>query len=97
VLIIGVLRNGLVLNGVSPFAQEFLIGLVIVVAVAIDRWTTRRAEAEGAGPNDPAAPGPGARKGQKADEKGGDHMNRLLTTAAALAVAPGAPSRPPTR
>ncbi len=40
VLIIGVLRNGLVLNGVSPFAQEFLIGLVIVVAVAIDRWTT---------------------------------------------------------
>jgi ribose transport system permease protein len=40
VLIIGVLRNGLVLNGVSPFAQEFLIGLVIVVAVAIDKWTT---------------------------------------------------------
>lgn len=40
VLIIGVLRNGLVLMGVSPFAQEFLIGLVIVVAVAIDRWTT---------------------------------------------------------
>jgi ribose transport system permease protein len=41
VLIIGVLRNGLVLTGVSPFAQEFLIGLVIVVAVAIDKWTTR--------------------------------------------------------
>ena len=40
VLIIGVLRNGLVLTGVSPFAQEFLIGLVIVIAVAIDKWTT---------------------------------------------------------
>jgi ribose transport system permease protein len=40
VLIIGVLRNGLVLMGVSPFAQEFLIGLVIVVAVAIDKWST---------------------------------------------------------
>ena len=39
VLIIGVLRNGLVLVGVSPFVQEFLIGLVIVIAVAIDRWT----------------------------------------------------------
>ena len=40
VLIIGVLRNGLVLTGVSPFAQEFMIGLVIVVAVAIDKWTS---------------------------------------------------------
>jgi len=35
-----VMRNGLVLTGVSPFAQEFLIGLVIVIAVAIDKWTT---------------------------------------------------------
>jgi ribose transport system permease protein len=43
VLIIGVMRNGLVLLGVSPFVQEFMIGLVIVVAVAIDKWTTRRA------------------------------------------------------
>ncbi len=42
VLIIGVLRNGLVLTGVSPFAQEFLIGLVIVVAVAIDKWSTAK-------------------------------------------------------
>lgn len=39
VLIIGVLRNGLVLTGASPFVQEFLIGLVIVVAVAIDKWS----------------------------------------------------------
>lgn len=42
VLIIGVLRNGLILTGVSPFAQEFLIGLVIVVAVAIDKWSTAK-------------------------------------------------------
>ena len=45
VLIIGVLRNGLVLTGVSPFAQEFLIGLVIVIAVAIDKWTTSQPRA----------------------------------------------------
>ena len=43
VLIIGVMRNGLVLLGVSPFVQEFMIGLVIVIAVGIDKWTTRRA------------------------------------------------------
>jgi ribose transport system permease protein len=43
VLIIGVMRNGLVLLGVSPFIQELMIGLVIIVAVGIDKWTTRRA------------------------------------------------------
>jgi ribose transport system permease protein len=42
VLIIGVMRNGLVLMGVSPFVQELMIGLVIIVAVGIDKWTTRR-------------------------------------------------------
>jgi ribose transport system permease protein len=42
VLIIGVMRNGLVLLGVSPFIQELMIGLVIIVAVGIDKWTTRR-------------------------------------------------------
>jgi len=42
VLIIGVMRNGLVLMGVSPFVQEFMIGLVIVIAVGIDKWSTRR-------------------------------------------------------
>ncbi len=41
VLIIGVLRNGLVLQGVSPFTQEVMIGLVIIIAVAIDKWSTR--------------------------------------------------------
>ena len=42
VLIIGVLRNGLILLGISPFWQTTIIGLVIVVAVAIDKWTGSR-------------------------------------------------------
>ena len=41
VLIIGVMRNGLVLMGFSPFVQELMIGLVIIVAVGIDKWSTR--------------------------------------------------------
>ncbi|MGL5722547.1 MAG: ABC transporter permease [Brevinema sp.] len=36
-LIIGVLRNGLNLVGVSAFLQEVLIGIVIIVAVFLDR------------------------------------------------------------
>jgi ribose transport system permease protein len=36
VLIIGVLRNGLNLLGVSPFIQQIVIGVVIAVAVASD-------------------------------------------------------------
>lgn len=36
-LIIGVLRNGLNLMGVSAFLQEVLIGVVIIVAVFLDR------------------------------------------------------------
>ena len=39
VLIIGVLRNGLVLMGISPFWQETAIGAVIILAVGIDKWT----------------------------------------------------------
>ena len=42
VLIIGVLRNGLVLLGISPFWQETAIGLVILIAVGIDKWSKRR-------------------------------------------------------
>jgi ribose transport system permease protein len=42
VLIIGVLRNGLVLLGISPFWQETIIGIVIILAVGIDKWTSRR-------------------------------------------------------
>jgi ribose transport system permease protein len=36
VLIIGVLRNGLNLLGVSPFMQQVVIGLVIALAVSIE-------------------------------------------------------------
>lgn len=36
VLIIGVLRNGLNLLGVSPFFQQIVIGIVIAIAVAFD-------------------------------------------------------------
>jgi len=39
VLIIGTLRNGLVLMGISPFWQETVIGAVIILAVGIDKWT----------------------------------------------------------
>lgn len=42
VLVIGVLRNGLVLMGISPFWQETAIGAVIILAVGIDKWTGRR-------------------------------------------------------
>jgi len=42
VLIIGVLRNGLNLLGVSPFLQQVIIGLVIVLAVAAETLKTRR-------------------------------------------------------
>jgi ribose transport system permease protein len=45
VLIIGVLRNGLILMGISPFWQETIIGLVIILAVGIDKWTAVRRKA----------------------------------------------------
>jgi ribose/xylose/arabinose/galactoside ABC-type transport system permease subunit len=35
-LIMGVLRNGLNLLGVSSFLQQIVIGLVIIVAVLVD-------------------------------------------------------------
>lgn len=41
VLIIGVLRNGLNLLGVSPFIQQVVIGVVIALAVATDTWRRR--------------------------------------------------------
>jgi len=37
VLLIGVLRNGLVLLNVSSFVQQILIGLILVLAVAVDQ------------------------------------------------------------
>jgi ribose transport system permease protein len=42
VLIIGVLRNGLILLGISPFWQTTIIGLVIIFAVGLDKWTEKR-------------------------------------------------------
>ncbi|MFP8966478.1 ABC transporter permease [Pokkaliibacter sp. CJK22405] len=42
VLIIGVLRNGLNLLGVSPFMQQVVIGLVIVLAVAAETYKKKK-------------------------------------------------------
>mgnify|MGYP006291975263 CR=1 FL=1 len=42
VLIMGVLNNGIILLGVSPFWQMTIIGAVIVGAVAIDMWTSKQ-------------------------------------------------------
>ena len=42
-LIIGVLNNGLVLLEVSPFWQQVIKGLVILVAVAVDRMGGKNA------------------------------------------------------
>jgi ribose transport system permease protein len=42
VLIIGVLRNGLNLLGVSPFIQQIIIGLVIAMAVTVDTLGRRK-------------------------------------------------------
>ena len=41
VLILGILRNGLVLLGISPYLQMVFIGVVIIAAVAVDMWTRR--------------------------------------------------------
>jgi len=41
VLTIGVLRNGLNLLGISPFVQQVVIGVVIVLAVALDSNTRK--------------------------------------------------------
>ena len=40
-LIVGVFRNGLVLAGADVLWQEFTIGLLIIVAVAVDQWIRR--------------------------------------------------------
>ena len=37
-LIVGVFRNGLALSGVDVLWQDFTVGLLIIVAVAIDQW-----------------------------------------------------------
>ena len=40
-LIVGVFRNGLALAGVEVLWQEFTVGILIIVAVAIDQWLRR--------------------------------------------------------
>lgn len=42
VLIMGVLKNGLVLLGVSPFWSMFSVGVVIITAAAIDTWSKKQ-------------------------------------------------------
>ena len=37
-LIVGVFRNGLQLAGVDVFWQGFAIGILVLLAVAIDQW-----------------------------------------------------------
>ena len=50
-LLIGVLRNGLVLLNISPFIQQIVIGLMLVLAVAFDQYAAARRRArDGAGP-----------------------------------------------
>jgi ribose/xylose/arabinose/galactoside ABC-type transport system permease subunit len=41
-LLIGVLRNGLVLMNVSSFIQQIVIGLILVAAVAFDQYAASR-------------------------------------------------------
>ena len=40
--LIGVLVNGLVLNNVSSYIQQVIIGLIIISAVAFDRYVKTR-------------------------------------------------------
>lgn len=44
-LLIGVLRNGLVLMGVSSFVQQIVIGLILIAAVAFDQYAASRRRA----------------------------------------------------
>ena len=43
--LIGVLVNGLVLNNVSSYIQQVIIGLIIIAAVAFDRYVKTRKSA----------------------------------------------------
>jgi inositol transport system permease protein len=43
--LIGVLVNGLVLNNVSSYTQQITIGLILIFAVAFDRWLKTRTRA----------------------------------------------------
>jgi ribose transport system permease protein len=49
ILLIGVIRNGLVIVGVSIYLLIVVSGLVVIAAVAIDRFFVRRREATAGG------------------------------------------------
>ena len=40
-ILIGVLINGLVLLNVSPYVQQIIVGVIIILAVAFDRFVKR--------------------------------------------------------
>ncbi|TIX34397.1 MAG: ABC transporter permease, partial [Mesorhizobium sp.] len=40
--LIGVLQNGLQFNNVSSYTQSIVIGLILILAVAFDRWLKSR-------------------------------------------------------
>jgi len=46
-LLLGMIRNGLVLVGVSIYLLIVVSGLIVIVAVAIDRFYTRRRQVGG--------------------------------------------------
>ena len=54
-LIMGVLRNGLNLLGISSFLQQVVIGAVIIAAVLVDSFLTQRAQRRRARRTTPAA------------------------------------------
>jgi inositol transport system permease protein len=41
-LLLAVLSNGMTIVGLSPFYQNLLVGIVIVLAVAVDQWRRSR-------------------------------------------------------
>jgi ribose/xylose/arabinose/galactoside ABC-type transport system permease subunit len=43
VLLIGEIRNGLIIIGVNLYAQTILSGILVIFAVAVDKYITRRA------------------------------------------------------
>src|SRR4051794_37821974 len=65
-IIIGVLRNGLVLMGVASIYQVLITGILVILAVSVDQLARRRAKgaprrAESPSPRPAGSPGPAAR------------------------------------
>jgi ribose/xylose/arabinose/galactoside ABC-type transport system permease subunit/ABC-type sugar transport system substrate-binding protein len=82
--VIGILRNGLNMNGVSSFMQQIIIGLVILLTVWIDQMRNRRGKTSGSG----------SRVAMTTKKQGGPPMKKLthlgkLLPVVALGVASG--------